>query len=147
MTAATTRQLLDRYHQAMINTSADELADLYAADAVHEFGFFNPAGIQRLDGREQVRAYYRRAWARPPLRLTKITNLAVHPAGESDTVIAEWVAEARPVGDGAPFSLAGVNVLTSRGRELIMVRDYMDLLGVAAGTTGQEGISALLSGA
>ena len=47
-----------RYQQAMRRKSADDLAELYAADAVHEIPFQVPGFPPRFEGREQVRAAY-----------------------------------------------------------------------------------------
>lgn len=38
----TPREVLARYYRAMVDKSADDLADLYAVDAVHEFPFAVP---------------------------------------------------------------------------------------------------------
>ncbi|MGP3922345.1 hypothetical protein [Streptomyces sp. 8N616] len=55
------RDVLARYHRAMLDKSADNLADLYAANAVHEFPFLFPGMPDRYQGREEVRAGYRAA--------------------------------------------------------------------------------------
>ena len=52
------REVLARYHHAMLHLSADELADLYAVDAVHEFPFLAPGRPTHYRGREEVRAGY-----------------------------------------------------------------------------------------
>ncbi|MEU2780190.1 hypothetical protein ABZ646_47280, partial [Streptomyces sp. NPDC007162] len=56
------REVLARYQRAMLDKSADDLADLYAVDAMHEFPFLFPGMPERYQGREEVRAGYRAAW-------------------------------------------------------------------------------------
>ncbi|MDQ0681224.1 putative Zn-dependent protease with MMP-like domain [Streptomyces achromogenes] len=41
------REVLARYQQAMLDKCADDLADRYAVDAVHEFPFFFPGMPER----------------------------------------------------------------------------------------------------
>lgn len=61
------REVLRLFHAAMAAKSADALADLYAADGVHELSFPTPHQPPRLEGREAVRETYRRAWSDHPL--------------------------------------------------------------------------------
>ncbi|MFI9722885.1 nuclear transport factor 2 family protein [Streptomyces sp. NPDC052396] len=48
--------------------SVDDLADLYAPDAVHEFPFTAPGFPPRFEGRDQIRDAYRAAWSASPVR-------------------------------------------------------------------------------
>ncbi len=41
--------VVERYHRAMYDKSADDLADLYTEDAVHEFPFSVPGLPPRLE--------------------------------------------------------------------------------------------------
>lgn len=114
----------------MLGFDADALADLYAPDGVHEFGFFTPGHEPRYQGREALRAAYRAAWASPNIRLLEIHDHAVHDTTDDEVIVAEWSATAqRP--DGHDVPLAGVLVLRARDGCLSHVRDYMDVLGLA----------------
>jgi uncharacterized protein len=128
-------ELLGRYHAAMINISADDLADLYADDSIHEFPFFNPQGVSRLTGREQVRAYYRQLWSDVPVVLERIESTATHQTTTPGMIINELICHGRLRSTGAPFQLGGLIVLTARAGKIISVRDYMDLMGLAAQTS------------
>jgi hypothetical protein len=50
--AATPRELLDRFQQAMLDFSPDSLADLFADEAIYEFVFWTPhrGPSQRMTG-------------------------------------------------------------------------------------------------
>ncbi|MCD0486526.1 nuclear transport factor 2 family protein, partial [Streptacidiphilus sp. ASG 303] len=62
------REVLARYHRAVLDRSADDLADLDAADAVHEFPVPFPGMPARHPGRAEVRAGFRAAWDASPAR-------------------------------------------------------------------------------
>lgn len=123
-------ELLARYEQTMIDLDADALADLYASDAVHEFGFIVPGHEPRYHGRDAIRAAYRAAWGAPSVRLVEIHHRALHDTTDPEMLVAEWAGTARST-DGKTVDLAGVLVMRARDGYLIHVRDYMDVFGLA----------------
>jgi ketosteroid isomerase-like protein len=128
----TPQTILRRYQQAMIDKLADDLADLYAADAVHEVPFLFPGMPDRFEGREQVRAAYRAAWAAGDAQPRTVRDLVVHSsAADSEVLIAEQVVSGVLRSTGRPFEFPGVLVLRVRNGEIIHVRDYLDGLRVA----------------
>ena len=70
--------IVERYHAAMLAMSADDLAGLYAEDAVHEFPFAFPGMPPRFTGREQVRAGYHAIWGASPAKPEAITGVTVY---------------------------------------------------------------------
>lgn len=125
----TPEQLLAGYHAAMVDGDARAFADLYAPDGTHEFPFFNPHGVSRLHGPDEIRGYYEPLWANLPVTMDRVDSTAVHrPA--PDVIIDELVSTGRRRSDGAPFRLAGLVILTVGDGKIINARDYMDLLGV-----------------
>jgi uncharacterized protein len=138
------RNLLRRYQRAMRNFSAEELSALYAADAVHEFGFLTPGHAPRYVGPEQIRAAFAAAWARPAVDLIDMRDVALRETADPACLVNEWSATARRRDNGAEFPLAGVLVLTARGGLLRHVRDYMDVVGFALHTGGLRALAARL---
>jgi uncharacterized protein (DUF1330 family) len=63
---STGRELLGRFHRAMLDLSSDDLADLHAPDAVYEFPLLSPARPDRYEGREAIRQGFREAWESAP---------------------------------------------------------------------------------
>ncbi|OIJ99390.1 hypothetical protein BIV25_10285 [Streptomyces sp. MUSC 14] len=132
--ARTPREVLARYYQAMRDKSADDLADLYAVDAVHEFPFTSPGFPPCFEGRESVRAGYRAVWGASPARVTEISEVAVHETADPRVIVAEHVVH---VAVGAPpdrptaFAVPGLLILHVRDGLLSRVRDYMDSPAVA----------------
>ncbi|MFI7040700.1 nuclear transport factor 2 family protein [Microbispora rosea] len=89
---ATPRDLLDRFQQAMLDFSADALADLFADEAIYEFVFWTPhrGPSQRYDGREEIRVGFRAAWgsvSKPPL--TGFGEVCVHETADPEVIISE----------------------------------------------------------
>jgi ketosteroid isomerase-like protein len=131
----TPRDVLARYYRAMLDKSADDLADLYAVDAVHEFPFTSPGFPPRSEGREAVRAGYRAAWGASPARVEEIRRIATYETTEPGVIVAEQVVVGSLPGAGTSFSVPGLLVLHVHDGLLTRVRDYMDSAGVAAATS------------
>lgn len=125
------REVLERYHAAMIRKSADDLADLYAADAVHDFPFVAPFRLHRYHGSEEVRAGYREAWETSPVRVDAIRNVVIHETADPEVIVAEQEAVATETTSGKPFTLAFLLVMRVRGGKIVHLRDYSDALGSA----------------
>jgi uncharacterized protein len=128
----TPRQALDRYYQAMIDKSADDLADLYAVDAVHEFPFGVPGFPPRYEGREAVRAGYRAAWGASPAQVKEIRRTATYETTDPEAIIAEQVVVGTLPAQNATFTVPGLLILHVHHGLITRVRDYMDSSGVAS---------------
>ncbi|MFF4352796.1 nuclear transport factor 2 family protein [Streptomyces sp. NPDC001530] len=124
------RQVLEAYHQAIVEADADAVADLYAVDAVHEFPFLFP-GVTDYHGREEVRAGYRAAWEQSPARTEKVVEVAVHAGKDPELLIAERFFEGTISTTGQTFLVPSILVLRVRGGQIVHARDYMDGLGTA----------------
>jgi uncharacterized protein len=122
------REILTRYHQAMLDKSADDLADLYEPEARHEFPFRVP-GWPAILGREKIRTHYRAAWGASGIRLAEIHDVVVHEADDPEVIFGEWSATGT-IGDGdQPFTISGFLVLRVRDGLITHARDYMDVFG------------------
>ncbi len=133
--AASPREVLARYHQAMRDKSADDLADLYATDGVHDFPFASPGFPPSYAGREEIRAGYRAVWGASPVRVEEIADVTVHETDDPEVIIAEHVVVAALPAQGdtltGTFTVPGLLILRVRDGLIIRVRDYMDGLGVS----------------
>lgn len=126
------QDLLARYHRAMRQTCADDLADLYAIDAVHEFPLLFPGMPARLVGREEIRATYRAAWAAASqvVALEAIRNVVVHQTTDPEVVIVEQEVTGTVSITGRRIDAFGVLVMHARDGLLVHVRDYLDALTI-----------------
>ncbi|WP_369392944.1 nuclear transport factor 2 family protein [Streptomyces sp. CG1] len=139
------REVLTRYQQAMLDKSADNLADLYAVDAVHEFPFLFPGMPTRYQGREEVRAGYRAAWGASPAQPQEIREVAVHQSTDPEVITVEQLVTGTVTTTGQPFSFPGLLVIRVRNGQILHVRDYMDGLGVAHAMGRLTAIAASLN--
>jgi len=123
-------EVLRLYYGAMQAKSADDLAELYAADAIHEFSFFTPNGPSRLEGQEAVRSRYGHVWRNHPLTIDSIEDLFMYQATDPEVVIAQWRARATLNTSGKAVEITGLLVLRVRDGFIVHTRDFMDALGI-----------------
>lgn len=123
------RQVLHDFYAAMQAKSADALADLYAIDGIHQFGFTVPNRPQQLVGREAIRESYTEGWRNHPLEIQAIDDELLFQATDPEVVIGQW--RGRATHEGEPVSLTGLLILRVRAGEIVHCHDYMDVLGIA----------------
>ncbi|MYT32957.1 MULTISPECIES: nuclear transport factor 2 family protein [unclassified Streptomyces] len=123
------RDVLAAFHRAMLAWSADDLANLYAPDAVHEFPFLAPGRPHRYHGREEIRAGYQAAWSATSVRLQEIHDVVVFDSTDSEVVIGQWRATATLEPGAAPVAITGLLILRVRDGLIVHALDYMDSLG------------------
>lgn len=124
------RDVLARYRRAILDKSADDLADLYAPDALHEFPFRFPGLPARYQGREEVRAGYRALWGASPARPEAVREVAVHESTDPEVITVEQTVTGTLATTGDSFEVPGLLVMRVRDGLLVHVRDYMDGLAV-----------------
>jgi uncharacterized protein len=140
------RELLDRFHRAMLRKSADELADLFARDAIYEFPLLTPGRPPRYLGQQEIRAAFRTAWDGASVTVDEIRNVVVHQTLDPQTIIAEQDATATPTTTGRPFDFSFLLVMRVRGGRIVHLRDYPDGLRVAQALGPLPSLIATLSG-
>lgn len=118
-------EIVTGFHDAMLRKSADALADLYAADGLHEFPF---GGLPPYRGREEVRAGYRASWGTSPAEVREVRRLALHRTEDPEVVVVEQNVHVT-VGE-RPITVPGLLVLRIRNGEIVHTRDYMDTSAV-----------------
>jgi ketosteroid isomerase-like protein len=125
------REVLERWRQASIGRSAEDMSRLYAADAVHEFPFTLPGVPSRLEGRDQIVAWMAEGWRTGPLTYERYRTLAVHDTGDPNTIVVEQEALGTSAATGR-FALPNIVVLTVRDGEIVRLRDYVNVAAAAA---------------
>ncbi len=116
-----TEEIVTRFHDAMLHKSADELADLYAEDGLHEFPF---GGLPPYEGREEIRAGYRASWGATPAEVQEVRRLALHRTEDPEVVVVEQ--DTHVTVGGRPIRVPGLLVLRIRNGKIVHTRDYMD---------------------
>ncbi|MDQ0578649.1 nuclear transport factor 2 family protein [Streptomyces rishiriensis] len=128
----TPHEVLTCYYQAMLDKSPDDLADLYAIDAVHKFPFTSPGFPACFEGREAVRAGYRAVWGASPAKVQEVRRIATHETADPEVIIAEHVVVGTLPPKATTFTVPGLLILHVRNGLITRVHDYMDGSGVAS---------------
>lgn len=124
-------EVLERYRQAAVNQSVDDMRRVYALDAVHEFPFAFPGVPSRLEGRDEIVNWIDAGWKANPLRYESYRTLAIHDTTDPETIIAEQEVLGTSPSIGA-FTLPNILVLTTRNGQITHLRDYVNILAAAA---------------
>lgn len=82
------RRVYERIQRAALDGSADDYADLYAADAVLEFPFAAPGFPRSLHGQEAIRSHLRAAMGRA-LKIEEFRDVVVHDTTDPEVIVAE----------------------------------------------------------
>jgi len=122
--------VVTRYHEAMVNKSADDLAALYAESAVHEIPFTAPGFPPRFEGRDAIRAGYGAMWNASPVVLERMEEVVVHLGADPEVVVVEQTAVGSVGPDGPLFRLPSLLVLRIRDGSIVHCRDYLDGLAI-----------------
>src|SRR5262245_24169923 len=105
------RDVLERFRQAAINQSADEMRRIYAADAVHEFPFNRPGVPARLTGRDEIVGWIGAGWQSLTLKYERYRTLAIHDTSDPFTIVVEQEAIGTNASTGRAFALPNIVVL------------------------------------
>ena len=130
------REVLDRWRDASVSRSRDDLGNVYAVDAVHEFPFAYPGVPSRLEGRDEIVDWIASGWSATVPIYRHYRTLAVHDTTDPGTIVVEQEAVGTAA-SGGEFTLANIVVLTVRNEQIVRLRDYVDVLAAAA-TMGHE---------
>lgn len=122
--------VITRYHEAMVNKSAEDLAALYAESAVHEIPFTVPGFPPRFEGRDAIRAAYGTMWNASPVVVERMQEVVVHLGADPEVVVVEQTAVGRVGPDGPHFRLPSLLVLRIRDGSIAHCRDYLDGLAI-----------------
>ena len=86
------RATLGQMIKLLQDKDLDALADLYAEDGVHELPFAPPPAPRRIEGREQVRAYFTGTLAGVALEFQRFEEVAIHDTTDPNVIVAEYDA-------------------------------------------------------
>jgi uncharacterized protein len=133
----TPRQAFERIQQTTL-TKDPAFSDLYSEDGVHELPFAPPGAPRRIEGRENIRAFFDRAAGAAPMTFKEFRNVKIHDTADPETIICEYDLHGTVTKTGDPFTFSYILVITVRNGRLALVRDYMDTFTMTA-TLGRLG--------
>jgi ketosteroid isomerase-like protein len=125
------REVLERWRQAAISQSADDMRRVYAVDAVHEFPFTRPGLPSRLEGRDEIVSWTAAVWKTNTFTYERYRTLAIHGTNDPETIIVEQEAVGTSPSTGE-FTLPNIVVLTARNGQIAHLRDYVNILAATA---------------
>ncbi|MBO2447502.1 nuclear transport factor 2 family protein [Actinomadura barringtoniae] len=123
------REVFERLSAGISAGRWDDLADLYAEDAVVDQPFALPPAPNHLEGREVIRSHFTTA-GQGPLSL-RARNVRVHETADPEVIIAEFDYDAEDSSTGRSATLANLQVLRIRDGLISSTRDYHDHVGLA----------------
>ena len=106
----------------------EEMADLFAEDAVFEFPFQLPGASQEEQGRETFRAHLKTG--AQILRFESVDNVAIHQTADPEVVIAEYRLQGLVAATGKRFTSQIVMVARVRDGLISWLRNYSNPLAV-----------------
>jgi len=124
------RDTLGRMVKLLRDRDLHALADLYAEDGVHELPFAPPPAPRRIEGREQVRAYFTSTLAGVALEFQEFEEVAVHDTTDPDVIVAEYDAHGVVPSTGRRFTVRNIWVLNIVDGRIASWRDYWNPLEI-----------------
>ncbi|MET0134972.1 MAG: nuclear transport factor 2 family protein [Kibdelosporangium sp.] len=131
------REVLERWRRAAVSQSIEDMARVYAVDAVHEFPFTRPGLPSRLQGRDEIVTWTAAVWKTATFRYEGYRTLAIHDTNDPDTIVVEQEALGAGTSTGE-FALPNIVVLTIHNGQITHLRDYVNILAATA-AMGQDG--------
>jgi len=126
----TPRQTVELLLRATAEGTRDQMADLYAPDAMIEIPFA-PHGIPAVTtGRETLRARMNAAAAL--LAFDSVADVTLHETADPEVIVAEYRVHGHLATDGRPFALGYITVTRVRDGLIVSSRDYGNPLEAAA---------------
>ena len=125
------RAVLERFRRAAVDQDVEGMRRVYAADAVHEFPFTRPGLPSRIEGRDEIVNWIAAGWRETALKYDRYRTVAIHDTGDPDTIVVEQEALGTSPAAGE-FALPNIVVLTVRGGQITLLRDYVNVLAAAA---------------
>jgi ketosteroid isomerase-like protein len=129
MTIPTAREVVDRLIAVVADGPSEQMADLFAADAVFEAPYVLPGLPTREVGREIFRNHLRDGAGLQ--KFTGIDNLRIFETADPEVVIAEYLVHGRVLATGKTFSHQLVLFARVRAGLIVESRNYANPLDAA----------------
>lgn len=120
-------EVLERWRQAAIDRSIQDVSSVYAINAVHEFPFSRPGIPSRIEGRDAIVSFIAAFWSSGLLSYERYRTIAIHGTTNPTTIVVEQEVEGTSSTTGT-FVLPNLLVLTARHSEIAHLRDYVNVL-------------------
>jgi ketosteroid isomerase-like protein len=123
-------EVFERVHRLLLDHDLDAYADLFAAYGAIDLPFAPPGIPRRVQGREEIRAFFAAAGDRlqGATRLTEFRAVVVHETLDPEVVVTEFEAHGEITATGQPYQFRNFQVMRVREGEIVSLRDYWNPL-------------------
>jgi ketosteroid isomerase-like protein len=135
-TASDPQSVLERFRQAAIDESAEDMHGVYAVNAVHEFPFIRTGVPSRMEGRDAILEFMTAFWGAGPLKYERYRTIAIHATADPDTIVVDQEVHGTSATTGS-FVLPNLMIMTVRNGEITHLRDFANLYALDAAVGGQ----------
>lgn len=137
-THPTPREVFAKMQRLTLHQDSD-LADLYAEDGVHEWPFPLPGAPRRLEGRDQIHAFFSRVVGESPIVFDSFHDVLIHDTGDPEVIVAEYDLTGKVIATGRPFRFSYILVLKVREGRIVELRDYLNPQAMVEAMTAPDG--------
>ncbi|GAA3213513.1 nuclear transport factor 2 family protein [Nonomuraea helvata] len=144
MTVAGAHQIVEQLLNVVAHGPSEEMADLFAEDAVFEMPYLPPGVPAQEPGREAFRAHLREGAL--VQRFDGVTDVRIHRTADPEVVIAEYRLHGTVTATGRRFASDLVMVARVRDGLIVTHRSYANPLDAAIAFGGVEDLLTALAG-
>lgn len=135
------REVFARCQRDFLGDTPD--TDLYAEDVVIEAPFAPPGQPRRIHGREEWLAFAKAGRESLQVRPERFRNVVIHETTDPEVIIVEYELVGAMPGTDEPASAPFIGVLRARDGQVVLWREYQNVLAMAEAT---RQLPALLAG-
>ncbi|GAA0370936.1 hypothetical protein GCM10009530_21350 [Microbispora corallina] len=129
----TARETFERWQRSVLDHAPGDMAyDHLHDDVVVEWPFSPPGRPRRIEGRAAFEAFARPARAALPVRFEEFRDVVVHQTADPEVIVAEYTLAGTVLPAGRRAAAAFVTVLRVRDGKVIHIREYQDVVTMAA---------------
>jgi ketosteroid isomerase-like protein len=128
----TPRDAYARFQEVLLGNAPELADDLYAEDVVVELPFARPGMPRRFEGRAAFSSFASAGRVALPMRLEGFRNVVIHDTADPEVIIAEYDLAGTVTTTNRQASESFVLVLRVRDGRIVHLREYQNVLGMAA---------------
>jgi ketosteroid isomerase-like protein len=113
-------------------TKADHATDPLADDVVIEMPFARPGRPRRIEGRDQVLAFFGPQRAAFPVRFEEVRNIVIHDTSDPEIIVVEYELAGTVLTTGHQASAPFIGVLRVRDGKIALWREYQNTPAIDA---------------
>ncbi len=123
-------ETFNRLHQFVKNHDADGQAGLFAEDGIWEFPFATGRIPRKVEGRENIRAFGKKAreGSRNAGRsIVKYNSVVVHGTQDRNTINVEFELEGEVIAKSIRNKIPYIQLLKVHNGQIVLLRDYFSI--------------------